>query len=197
MSYKEINYIPNDIECFLIKDNRAYFTKHENDLSVQFTFKFNNVLETKSFKIARDIRNLKQKKVEQYMAVDENGIFCYEKYNTLKKSLGLQPSPPTTILDLQAQKKVFALYLDLDHEQEIDLLLMNVEANYKNRNSSTLEQSTENSSTDERLRQLCDRFKVDHVFANVFLNEIKSRYEQTNQLDEETNVAIILGLLKK
>lgn len=193
---KKIEYIPNNGECYRVLDDKAYFSINGTHGIEYAYFQFESKSKAKEFKNNRSFKNTVKKLKEDFMFCDDKGNFSHSKYYKLLKSYGEQPNSPKNLMELWAIREVFGLYLDLDDEQEIDLLLMNVNSD-KGNTELCKDKEHRKQDINNRLKQLCDRFKVDYIFANIFLDDIKARYLRTKQLDEEVNIAIILGLINK
>lgn len=187
-----INHLPTNAECFKVLEKSAYFSYPQNDSVTQVKFDFNSVFEARAFRLARTANNIRNKAIEDFMACDENGNFDYFKYNRLLKTMGVAPEIPTTQLDLDAQREVFGLYKNMTMEEEMDFLTQNIDIK-KPKNKITKGQEKE--SVDIKLKHLCDRFGVDYVFANIFIDDIRNRFNRTKKDDVEITAARLLGIL--
>ena len=172
-SKKEIKYIPTiDCECYRVFEDKAYFsigTKFPREYAF---YKFKDKYEAMKFKSERMANNFKSSTIEDFMACDDKGFFNYEKYNKILKMMKLNPKKPTTILDLWAQREVFGTYQNMEHMDEVELLISNVQTNVASQN---LKHTTENK-TDSRITQLGERFGVEDYLHEMFFIETKNEF---------------------
>lgn len=195
MSQKRIGHIPNNGECYRVFEDKAFFAYPINEKVEHVYFQFENKTKAKEFKNNRSFKNTLEKKLEDFMFCDEKGFFCHVKYNKLLKSYGKQPSPPMNLPELWAIQEVFGLYTNLTDEEETELILSNVEFAYKNRSTPKEDEAVKTQALEPRLKQLCDRFGVNYIFADIFIEDIRHRYKTTGADDVETRAAKLLGLI--
>lgn len=198
MSKKRINHIPTDGECYRVFEDKAYFAVPSIDGKSYVYFQFESKSKAKEFKNNRFFKNTANKKIEDFMSCDDKGFFSHSKHYKLLKSFGIDPGLPMCLFELWAIRENFGLYLNMTDEEETEFLLSNVQTAYANRDNQRKVETVTNVTTkkiDSRLKNLCDKFKVDYIFADIFLEEIKTKYYKAKIEDEETRAAYLLGIL--
>lgn len=190
MKKVEINYPPEDIECFKVVKNQAFF--QWDGITRVYTFETLNLAET--WKNRRSVRNRKEKTFEDFMACNDEGIYDYQKYYKLHMSMGILPPDPCSLAELYAFREVTGKdYIDEDGD-DVDLYQV-FTANKLARKPFQRNKDTKVISTDRkgRLKQLTDRSNLPEYMGELLLEEIKLSTDAPNEFLRSR--AKLLGLM--
>ena len=174
----QINHLPENIECFKVFENKAYFEVE----GVVRCYQFENVRETETWKNKRSLQNRKSKTFEYFMACDDLGMLDYLKLYKIHGSIGVLPPDPYCLAMLYAYDE--HLGIDRDYNEEDDTISEMLRTNQAKKCPVARKQPTAFVVTNERkhrLKQLCDASNLPIHMAELFVTEIKLSTDDANK----------------
>jgi hypothetical protein len=185
----QLNYLPEDTECFKVVGDKAYFqikgiTRH---------YLFASKRDAEAWRNKRSLENRRSGVYEDFMACDEGGLFCGIKRLKIFQTLSMLPPRPTSLIELYAFNDFYGKK-DTICEEEDDILIM-LEKNNASREKFSRKIVSIPTTRDrkQKLKQLTDRSNLPESIGELFLNEIKLSTDEANQHLRDN--AKFLGLL--
>lgn len=186
----QLNHTPEDIECFKVLDDKAYFQIGGRSTHYQFASK----KEAEAWRNRRSLENRKSKVYEDFMACDESGLFCPIKRLKIYQTLGLVPPSPTCLMEFYAFEEFMVKKRceNIEDEGLYDYFQKN-----KLSQKPFFRKIVSNQISNDRkhkLRQLAEASNLPAHFGELLLNEIKLSTDKENSHLRDR--ARFLGLMK-
>lgn len=173
----QINHTPDNLHCFKVVEDKAYFQDNGRTVHYQFASK----REAEAWRNKRSLENRRSKVVEDFMACDERGLFCAIKRLKLYRTLSIVPPEPTCLIELYAFNDVMGKKYTICEEEDdtLDMLERNklLQQPFV-RNITGISVSMDRKY---KLRQLTERSGLPSHMGELFLSEIKLSTDSANE----------------